>query len=159
MVLELAEAGADAFVLFNRFYQPNIDAARLQLRNNLKLSEPGKIRLPLLWIRVLADRVNASLAATARASRKAASIDLGQRGCRLVPVSLNRRLGGLASGNQRCRTLFVVFGWPLRRHDDKEQQAYGVEYNSTREERKRRDRPMKFHRILIAVDSGPIALR
>jgi dihydroorotate dehydrogenase (fumarate) len=64
MVLELAEAGADAFVLFNRFYQPNIDAARLQLRNNLKLSEPGEIRLPLLWIGVLADRVNASLAAS-----------------------------------------------------------------------------------------------
>jgi dihydroorotate dehydrogenase (fumarate) len=64
MVLELAEAGADAFVLFNRFYQPNIDAARLQLRNSLKLSEPGEIRLPLLWIRVLADRVSASLAAS-----------------------------------------------------------------------------------------------
>jgi dihydroorotate dehydrogenase (fumarate) len=64
MVLELAQAGADGFVLFNRLYQPNIDAARLQLRSDLKLSEPGEIRLPLLWIGVLADRVNASLAAS-----------------------------------------------------------------------------------------------
>ena len=64
MAVELAQAGADAFVLFNRLYQPNIDLARLQLRSDLRLSEPSEIRLPLLWIGLLAGRVNASLAAS-----------------------------------------------------------------------------------------------
>lgn len=61
---ELARAGAEGFVLFNRFYQSNIDLARLRLRNNLRLSDPGEIRLPLLWIRMLAGRIDASLAAS-----------------------------------------------------------------------------------------------
>jgi dihydroorotate dehydrogenase (fumarate) len=64
MLTELARAGADAFVLFNRFYQPNIDLARLRLRNDLRLSDPAEIRLPLLWIRMLAGRIDASLAAS-----------------------------------------------------------------------------------------------
>jgi len=64
VIFELAGAGADAFVLFNRFYQPNIDLARLRLRKDLQLSEPGEIRLPLLWIRMLAGRIDASLAAS-----------------------------------------------------------------------------------------------
>jgi dihydroorotate dehydrogenase (fumarate) len=64
LVVELSQVGADAFVLFNRLYQPNIDLARLQLRSDLRLSEPGEIRLPLLWVSVLAGRLNASLAAS-----------------------------------------------------------------------------------------------
>jgi dihydroorotate dehydrogenase (fumarate) len=64
MVMDLARAGADAFVLFNRFYQPNIDLVRLRLRNDLRLSEPSEIRLPLLWIKTLAGRIDASLAAS-----------------------------------------------------------------------------------------------
>jgi dihydroorotate dehydrogenase (fumarate) len=64
MVMELARAGADALVLFNRLYQPNIDLMRLRLRNDLRLSEPSEIRLPLLWIRLLAGRIDASLAAS-----------------------------------------------------------------------------------------------
>lgn len=64
MLTELARAGADGFVLFNRFYQPNVDLARLRLRNDLQLSEPREIRLPLLWIRMLAGRIDASLAAS-----------------------------------------------------------------------------------------------
>jgi dihydroorotate dehydrogenase (fumarate) len=51
-------------VLFNRLYQPNIDLARLQLRSDLRLSEPSEIQLPLLWIGLLAGRVDASLAAS-----------------------------------------------------------------------------------------------
>jgi dihydroorotate dehydrogenase (fumarate) len=64
MALKLQEAGADALVLFNRFYQPDIDLSRLQVLNDLKLSEPNEIRLPLLWLAVLAGRTRASLAAS-----------------------------------------------------------------------------------------------
>jgi dihydroorotate dehydrogenase (fumarate) len=61
---ELAAAGADALVLFNRFYQPDIDTARLKVRNNLELSRPSEMRLPLLWTAILHGRIDASLAAS-----------------------------------------------------------------------------------------------
>jgi dihydroorotate dehydrogenase (fumarate) len=60
----LQEAGADALVLFNRFYQPDIDLEHLSLHNDLELSSRREIRLPLLWIGILAGRLNVSLAAT-----------------------------------------------------------------------------------------------
>jgi dihydroorotate dehydrogenase (fumarate) len=61
---ELADAGADGLVLFNRFYQPDIDLASLTLKRDLDLSRPCEIRLPLLWIGVLAGNVGCSLAAS-----------------------------------------------------------------------------------------------
>ena len=57
-------AGADALVLFNRVYQPDIALDRLELVTDLELSNASEIRLPLLWIAILYGRVNASLAAT-----------------------------------------------------------------------------------------------
>jgi dihydroorotate dehydrogenase (fumarate) len=64
MARRLDEAGADALVLFNRFYQPDFDLEHLEVVPNLHLSTPSEIRLPLLWIAVLAGRIKASLAAT-----------------------------------------------------------------------------------------------
>lgn len=64
MVAELARAGADAFVLLNRFYQPSVDSRRLELRSDLRLSEPSEVRLPMFWIGLLAGQVDASLAAS-----------------------------------------------------------------------------------------------
>jgi dihydroorotate dehydrogenase (fumarate) len=64
MARALAEGGADGLVLFNRFYQPDIDIATLRLSLDLALSTPAEIRLPLLWIAVLHGRVPASLAAS-----------------------------------------------------------------------------------------------
>ena len=61
---QFAAAGADGLVLFNRFYQPDIDLTQLRLRNDLQLSNPSEIRLPLLWIALLCGRVDASLAAS-----------------------------------------------------------------------------------------------
>ena len=60
----LADAGADALVLFNRFYQPDIDIATLRLSMDIELSTPAEIRLPLLWIAILYGRMPASLAAS-----------------------------------------------------------------------------------------------
>jgi len=64
MAMQLDQAGADGLVLFNRFYQPDIDLERLALNFELKLSSPYEMRLSLLWIGILAGRVKASLAAT-----------------------------------------------------------------------------------------------
>jgi dihydroorotate dehydrogenase (fumarate) len=64
MAMQLEQAGADGLVLFNRFYQPDIDLGRLALLSDLALSTAAEIRLPLLWIGVLAGRLKASLAAS-----------------------------------------------------------------------------------------------
>jgi len=60
----LDNAGADALVLFNRFYQPDIDLEELEIRPNVLLSTQQALRLPLTWIGILHGRVRAALAAT-----------------------------------------------------------------------------------------------
>ena len=62
--IELAQAGANAVVLFNRFYQPDIDTVRLKIRHNLELSRSSEMRLPLLWTAILHGNITASLAAS-----------------------------------------------------------------------------------------------
>lgn len=64
MAERLDQAGADALVLFNRFYQPDIDLEELEIRPNVLLSTPQSLRLPLTWIGILHGRVKANLAAT-----------------------------------------------------------------------------------------------
>ncbi len=64
MARRLVEAGADGLVLFNRFFQPDIDLERLEVDPTLHLSTSEELRLPLRWIAVLHGRVDASLAAT-----------------------------------------------------------------------------------------------
>ncbi|HUB66911.1 MAG TPA: dihydroorotate dehydrogenase-like protein [Candidatus Methylacidiphilales bacterium] len=60
----LEGAGADGLVLFNRFYQPDIDAETLEVAPRLLLSTPMAMRLPLTWIALLTGRVRVSLAST-----------------------------------------------------------------------------------------------
>jgi dihydroorotate dehydrogenase (fumarate) len=60
----LDEAGADALVLFNRFYQPDIDLETLEVGPRVLLSTPQDLRLPMNWIGILYGRVQADLAAT-----------------------------------------------------------------------------------------------
>jgi dihydroorotate dehydrogenase (fumarate) len=58
----LKEAGADALVLFNRFYQPDIDVEKLEVTPNLHLSEPYEMLLPLRWVAILHGRVDIDFA-------------------------------------------------------------------------------------------------
>jgi dihydroorotate dehydrogenase (fumarate) len=64
MAKQLCQAGADALVLFNRFYQPDIDIEALEVRPQLLLSTPQALRLPMNWIGILYGRISADLAAT-----------------------------------------------------------------------------------------------
>ena len=56
--------GVDALVLFNRFYQPDIDLERIEVTPNLVLSSPVDMRLPLHWIGILFGKIRPNLAAT-----------------------------------------------------------------------------------------------
>jgi len=64
MAMRLDQTGANGLVLFNRFYQPDINLEELELRPNILLSTPQALRLPLTWIGILYGRVKANLAAT-----------------------------------------------------------------------------------------------
>ena len=64
MAARLGKAGADGLVLFNRFYQPDIDLADLEVRPSVRLSSPDELPLRLRWIAILHGRVPLSLAAT-----------------------------------------------------------------------------------------------
>lgn len=63
MAAQAAAAGADALVMFNRFYQPDFDIEQLQVVPSLSFSETNEIRLPLMWVAALHGRTGASLAA------------------------------------------------------------------------------------------------
>ena len=60
----MVEAGADGLVLFNRFYQPDIDPQTRQVAPTLVLSTSAELRLPLRWTAILSGRVQSSLAVT-----------------------------------------------------------------------------------------------
>jgi dihydroorotate dehydrogenase (fumarate) len=64
MAGRLDAAGADGLVLFNRFYQPDINLETLEVTPNVNLSTSHALRLPLRWIAILHGHVKASLAAT-----------------------------------------------------------------------------------------------
>ena len=64
MAKKFDEAGADSLVLFNRFYQPDIDLDEYEVTPNLLLSQSSAMRLPMRWIAILKDNIKADLAAT-----------------------------------------------------------------------------------------------
>src|SRR6056297_187158 len=61
---QLAEEGADGLVLFNRFYQPDIDLTEMSVIPNLELSRSSELRLRLRWVAILYQKVKADLAIT-----------------------------------------------------------------------------------------------
>ncbi len=64
MAKKLDEAGADGLVLFNRFYQPDIDLETLDVVYDLEFSTSYELRLPLRWIAILYGKIKANMAAT-----------------------------------------------------------------------------------------------
>jgi len=60
----LDESGADGLVLFNRFYQPQIDPEALTVERTLHLSQPSELLLRLRWLAILSGELDASLACT-----------------------------------------------------------------------------------------------
>ena len=69
MAKRLDQTGANGLVLFNRFYQPDIDLEALEVKPNILLSTPMAMRVPLRWIALLYGKVRPSLAATSGVHR------------------------------------------------------------------------------------------
>jgi dihydroorotate dehydrogenase (fumarate) len=64
MARRFDDAGVDALVIFNRFYQPDIDLSTLGVSPNLVLSDPVELRLVLRWLAILHGRIGCDMAAT-----------------------------------------------------------------------------------------------
>lgn len=93
MAKRLDQAGANALVMFNRFYQPDIDLVALEVRPTLSLSDPFESRLPMRWIAIIYGSVKASLAATtgiATAQDAIKMIMVGADVCQLCSVLLRK---------------------------------------------------------------------
>lgn len=64
VAMQLVAAKADGLILFNRFYQPDIDIERLEGRHSLELSTSSELNLRLRWLAVISAKVKVSLALT-----------------------------------------------------------------------------------------------
>ena len=106
MAAQLDQAGANGLVLFNRFYQPDIDLETLEIEHSLLLSTPQARRLPLRWIAILHGRVQASLAATSgihTASDVLKVLMAGADAAMLCSVLLRKGVGHIAVIEQEMR--------------------------------------------------------
>jgi dihydroorotate dehydrogenase (fumarate) len=109
----LAAAGADGLVLFNRFYQPDIDIERLELQANPLLSTPHDLHLPLRWIALLHGREPLQLAASGGVQRATDVVRLlmAGAGCTQLVASLLRH------GPERLRAIELELSQWLETHD------------------------------------------
>jgi dihydroorotate dehydrogenase (fumarate) len=87
------ELGADGLVLFNRFYQPDIDTEKLEVVSSLRLSDSSELLLRLRWLAILSGHVRASLAVTGgvhTAQDALKAVMAGAHAVQLVSVLLKR---------------------------------------------------------------------
>jgi dihydroorotate dehydrogenase (fumarate) len=82
----LDEIGVDALVLFNRFYQPDIDLEQLEVQRVVHLSTPAELPLRLRWLAILSGRLKASLAVTGGVHAAADAIKAVMAGAHAVQM-------------------------------------------------------------------------
>ncbi len=122
MAERFVSAGADGLVLFNRFYQPDIDLDRLEVVPNLVLSTPAELRLVLRWIAILHGRVDCSLAATTGVDGPVEAAKLILAGADVVMMASAL----LRHGPERLRqTVDGLRSWLDERQYDSLEQAKG----------------------------------
>jgi dihydroorotate dehydrogenase (fumarate) len=118
----LADAGADALVLFNRFYQPDFDLDELDVRPSLKLSTPDELLLRLHWVALLYGRVRSDLAVTGGVHSGTGVLKAMMAGAKVAMTTS----AVLAHGPACLRTLLGgVRAWMEERGYDSIQQMQG----------------------------------
>jgi dihydroorotate dehydrogenase (fumarate) len=109
----LTDAGAKGLVLFNRFYQPDIDIDDLEAVPNLKLSSPDELRLRLRWLAILSAQSETSLAATGGAHSAADVIKAVMAGAHCVQLVSALLIHG---PEHVARTLEAIRFW-MKEHE------------------------------------------
>lgn len=95
MADQLCRRGASALVLFNRFYQLDIDIEKLELAPGYRFSSPQEITLPLRWIALLSGRVGCDLAASTGVHDGAGVVKLLLAGATVVQACSTLYLNGV----------------------------------------------------------------
>lgn len=95
MALALSRRGIDALVLFNRFYQIDIDIEKIELSSKITLSSPKEISLPLRWISLLSGRVECDIAASTGIHDTAGVIKMLLAGATVTQLCSTLYLNGL----------------------------------------------------------------
>ena len=104
---ELESAGADGLVLFNRFYQPDIDIEELEVRNELRLSDSSELLLRLRWLSILSAQRKLDIAVSGgvhTATDAVKAVMAGARSVQIVSAILKngpQHLATLCSGLSR----------------------------------------------------------
>jgi len=110
---ELSARGVSALVLFNRFYQFDIDIEKLELTPAYRFSSPEELHLPLRWIALLAGRVECDLAASTGVHDGVGAVKLLLAGAAAVQICSTLYLNGMA---QIGRILEFLENW-LKEHE------------------------------------------
>jgi dihydroorotate dehydrogenase (fumarate) len=110
---QLDEAGADGLVLFNRFYQPDIDVEALEAVPSLHLSDSSELLLRLHWLAILSGQVKATMAASGGVHTGLDAVKAVMAGASAVQVV--SRL--LEDGPQRLLTIFQAMRHWMEEHD------------------------------------------
>jgi dihydroorotate dehydrogenase (fumarate) len=113
MAKRLDEVGADALVLFNRFYQPDINLETLEPEPNILLSTSYDLRLPLRWIAILFGRVEADLAGSGGVHHAEDAIKMLMAGANIAMMTSALLKNGIGYFAQVEKTLAT---W-LEEHD------------------------------------------
>lgn len=92
---ELTRRGADGLVLFNRFYQIDVDIETITLKSGHRLSKPEEITLPLRWIALLSDRIQCDLAGSTGVHDGAGVVKILLAGAKAVQVCSTLYKNGL----------------------------------------------------------------
>lgn len=108
LMTRIAEAGADGAVLFNRFYQPDIDPERLEVARTLKLSDSTELLLRLRWLAILSWQTPLTLACSGGVHTATDAIKAMMAGARAVQMGSAL----LANGPERLRGILAdVRAW------------------------------------------------
>ena len=105
MIRKLANEGINGFVLFNRFYRPDVDIQKLRLKTGAMLSTPEEIGVSLQWIALLSGEMDAEFAAATGVHDGEAVIKQLLVGARVVQVCSTLYRHGLGRIGEMLRDL------------------------------------------------------
>ncbi len=113
MARRITLAGASGLVLFNRFYQPDLDIERLEVVPSLELSTSAELRLPLRWIAILFGRIQADLALTSGVHTREDVLKAMMAGARVTMLASSL----IANGPGHLSTLLLGMRQWMEEHE------------------------------------------
>lgn len=148
MANEFYDQGVAALVLFNRFYQLDIDIEKLVLAPGYKLSSPQEISLPLRWVALLSGRVGCDLAPSTGVHDGAGVIKLLLAGASAVQICSTLYLNGL---EQIGRMLGEVEDW-MKKHDFDSISAIRGKLSQTQSDRPELYERLQYIKTLVGIE-------